>query len=146
MRGLGSSTACGFLVPQPGIEPTPPALQSGFLTTGPPGKSHICIPNELPSDADAAGPQSKLGGKKTQEDNSKYIQRILASVPPESILWPKTSGKCQVIQNKQVSLLYDALDQSLIISQCMLKISTRCMVCRVPNCFFSGGALLTVIL
>ena len=31
--------ACGILVPQPGIEPTPPALEGGVLTTGPPGKS-----------------------------------------------------------------------------------------------------------
>ena len=28
------STACGSLVPQPGIEPTSPALEGGFLTTG----------------------------------------------------------------------------------------------------------------
>ena len=32
-------TTCGILVPQPGIEPTPPALEGGLLTTGPPGKS-----------------------------------------------------------------------------------------------------------
>ena len=31
--------ACGILVPRPGIEPTPPALESEVLTTGPPGKS-----------------------------------------------------------------------------------------------------------
>ena len=31
--------ACGLLTPQPGIEPTSPALQGGFLITGPPGKS-----------------------------------------------------------------------------------------------------------
>ena len=31
--------ACELLVPWPGIEPTSPALQSGFLTTGPQGKS-----------------------------------------------------------------------------------------------------------
>ena len=30
--------ACGILVPQPGIEPVTPALQGGFLTTGPPEK------------------------------------------------------------------------------------------------------------
>ena len=36
--GLNCPTACGILVPQPGIEPTSPALQGGFLTTGPPGK------------------------------------------------------------------------------------------------------------
>ena len=33
--------ACGILAPQPGIEPTPPALEGEVLTTGPPGKSHF---------------------------------------------------------------------------------------------------------
>ena len=33
--------ACGVFVLQPGIEPSSLALQGGFLTTGPPGKSHI---------------------------------------------------------------------------------------------------------
>ena len=36
---LSCFKACGILVPWPGIEPTSPALQSRFLTTGPPGKS-----------------------------------------------------------------------------------------------------------
>ena len=36
--GLSCSAACGILVPQSGIEPVFPALQGGFLTTGPPGK------------------------------------------------------------------------------------------------------------
>ena len=31
--------ACGILVPRPGIEPVPPAVERGVLTTGPPGKS-----------------------------------------------------------------------------------------------------------
>ena len=31
--------ACGILAPQPGVEPTPPALEGEVLTTGPPGKS-----------------------------------------------------------------------------------------------------------
>ena len=31
--------ARGILVPQPGIEPTPPALEGKILTTGPPGRS-----------------------------------------------------------------------------------------------------------
>ena len=30
--------ACGILVPGPEIKPMSPALQGGFLTTGPPGK------------------------------------------------------------------------------------------------------------
>ena len=37
--GLSYLAACGILVPQPGIEPTSPALEGGFLTTGPPAKS-----------------------------------------------------------------------------------------------------------
>ena len=36
---LSCFTACGILAPRPGIEPTTPALQGQFLTTGPPGKS-----------------------------------------------------------------------------------------------------------
>jgi len=31
--------ACEILARQPGIEPLPPALKEGVLTTGPPGKS-----------------------------------------------------------------------------------------------------------
>ena len=36
---LSCPVACGILVPQPGIEPASPALEGGFLTTRPPGKS-----------------------------------------------------------------------------------------------------------
>ena len=39
VRRLSCPAACGILVPQPGLEPASPALQDGFLTTGPPGKS-----------------------------------------------------------------------------------------------------------
>ena len=37
--------ACGILVPRPGIKPTFPALEGGFFTPGPPGKSleHLFI-------------------------------------------------------------------------------------------------------
>ena len=39
-RGLSCSAAYAILVPLPGIKPeSSPALQNGFLTTGPPGKS-----------------------------------------------------------------------------------------------------------
>ena len=37
------SEACGILAPRPGIEPVPPALEGKVLTTGPPGKSLVCI-------------------------------------------------------------------------------------------------------
>lgn len=37
--GLNCPAACGILVPGPGIKPEDPALEDGFLTTGPPGKS-----------------------------------------------------------------------------------------------------------
>ena len=36
---LSCPTACAILVPCPGLEPAPPALQGRFLTIGPPGKS-----------------------------------------------------------------------------------------------------------
>ena len=35
------SMACEILVPQPGIEPMSPMLEGEFLTTGPPGQSHL---------------------------------------------------------------------------------------------------------
>ena len=38
-HGLSCPAACGILVPRLGIEPTSPALEGGFFTTGPPGKS-----------------------------------------------------------------------------------------------------------
>ena len=37
--GLNCPVAYGILVPCPGIEPASPALEGGFFTTGPPGKS-----------------------------------------------------------------------------------------------------------
>ena len=37
--GLSCPTACGILVPGPGIEAMSPALQGGFLSTGSAGKS-----------------------------------------------------------------------------------------------------------
>ena len=48
-RGLFSSylAACRILVPRPGIEPTSPALEGGFLTTGPPGKSPLTALDEV---------------------------------------------------------------------------------------------------
>ena len=37
--GLSCLEECGILATQSGSEPTSPALEGGFLTTGPPGKS-----------------------------------------------------------------------------------------------------------
>ena len=37
--GFNCLPTCGILVPGPGIEPTCPALDGGFLTTGPAGES-----------------------------------------------------------------------------------------------------------
>ena len=42
-HGLSCPVAHGILVPPPGIEPASPALEGRFLTTRPPGKSHIYI-------------------------------------------------------------------------------------------------------
>ena len=38
LHGLICPTACGILVPRPGIEPATPALEGRFLITGLPGK------------------------------------------------------------------------------------------------------------
>ena len=42
LSNCGPGSSCpegsGILVPWPGTEPASPALQGGFLTTGPPGK------------------------------------------------------------------------------------------------------------
>ena len=40
--GLSGPARCGVLVPGSGIEPQSPALEGGFLTAGPPGKSLRC--------------------------------------------------------------------------------------------------------
>lgn len=38
-----ATTAYGILGPRPGMEPEAPALEGGFLTTGPAGKCYIFI-------------------------------------------------------------------------------------------------------
>ena len=48
MRGLSSPVRSGILVPPSGIKLASPALQDGFLTTGPLGKSHYFILKLLP--------------------------------------------------------------------------------------------------
>ena len=40
MHGFSYPKAYGILVPGPGMKPASPALEGGFLTTGPPGKPH----------------------------------------------------------------------------------------------------------
>ena len=39
--GLSCPAACRILVPGPGLKPVSPALEGGFFTTGPPGKSRV---------------------------------------------------------------------------------------------------------
>ena len=41
--GLSCNATCGILVPQPGTEPRSPALEGGFLATGPQGKSQPSV-------------------------------------------------------------------------------------------------------
>ena len=45
---LVAPKACGILVPKPGIEPMSPAVEGGFLTTGPLGKSLNYLFSQLP--------------------------------------------------------------------------------------------------
>ena len=53
------SEACEILVPRLGIEPVSPALASGFLTTGVPGKSSWC-PSDISKQYPAPGDLSPL--------------------------------------------------------------------------------------
>ena len=45
MSWFSGHEAYGILAPQPGIEPTPSALEGEILTTGPPGEvpTHSCL-------------------------------------------------------------------------------------------------------
>ena len=47
--GLSCPIACGTVVPRPEIEPASPALENGFLSTGPPGKAHRLVLQEAVS-------------------------------------------------------------------------------------------------
>ena len=47
VQGLRCLGACGILVPHPGIEPSSPALEDGFLSTGPLGKSFLHVGSQL---------------------------------------------------------------------------------------------------
>ena len=46
-RGLSCPTECGVSAPHPELEPTFPALEGRFLTTGPPGTPHGCFRRHL---------------------------------------------------------------------------------------------------
>ena len=43
VHGLSYSAACGILILRPEIKPVSPALEGGFLTTGPSWKFHLFI-------------------------------------------------------------------------------------------------------
>jgi len=61
--GLSCTVACGILVPWSEIEPISPALESGFLITGSPGKSPV-------------SPLNKLEGAKVLEDTEVQILAV----------------------------------------------------------------------
>ena len=71
--------ACGILVPQPEIEPAPPALEGEVLTTGPPGKS----PNLhfYQSHLFYTQPVTKLQGfKNINKEKTAFINLLLLSL------------------------------------------------------------------
>ena len=43
MFWFSGQEVCRILAPQPGITPSPPALEGEVLTTGPPGKSLLLL-------------------------------------------------------------------------------------------------------
>ena len=76
--------ACGILVPRPGIEPVPPAMEGRFLTARPPEKSlsssfyytpHKCL--SIPTERNEKKEKKSLLGCCTGE--SPYLDRAVSS-------------------------------------------------------------------
>ena len=71
IRGPSCPVAHGIFVPQPRTEPTSPALEGGFLTTGPLGKSLFCpfwsqwssVGTCLPGRVGSGGSLAEVGGQ-----------------------------------------------------------------------------------
>ena len=61
VHGLRCPEVCVVLVPGPGIEPMSPALEGGFLTTGPPGKSLYGILEGIKWDKACENPSTVAG-------------------------------------------------------------------------------------
>ena len=88
--------ACGILVPQPGIEPMSPAvepastaLESRFLTIGPPGKSsHHVFLNSSQNTWDSSGSDGMLNFSYLDQDgHASTSQLLLLSVSLVSSFW-----------------------------------------------------------
>ena len=85
MFWLFGCKACGILSPQPGIKPSPPALEGGVLTTGLPVLllvSHLNLfsPSELLPCLEQLGPnQDRLEEERTDFKDQAPIGRSLGS-------------------------------------------------------------------
>ena len=86
-HGLSCPVACGILVPRPGIEPASPALEGGFFTTGPPGKSLPTFKTALPGDF-PGGPV--VGTSLSSAGGVGSIPGQGAKIPHDS--WPKNQN------------------------------------------------------
>ena len=75
--GLRCPAACGILVPRPGIEPTSPVLEGGFLTTGPPGKSQHLISYKVPEQLKKKNHFCLLNTALGKPRNQKFEVRII---------------------------------------------------------------------
>ena len=77
MSLVSLGAACGILIPQPGIKPISPALQGGFLTTGPLGKSQKSLFKKK---------------KRQKKGNGKYLSVtylvILCIMCMHILVWP----------------------------------------------------------
>ena len=84
----------GFLVVQPGMEPTPPAMEGKVLTAGPPGKSpiktQISVSSHMPSGS-----------------SRSYF-------PLQNVLFRVSSEACGDLKAPLTSTMYHALGRSVL--------------------------------
>ena len=80
-QGPRCPTACGILVPRPGIKPEPTALESRFLTPRPPGK----CPGSVMAVFQGVCPVKLLGPRQTEALHLPLppAQHSLRAIHPE---------------------------------------------------------------
>ena len=95
--GLSCSVGCGILVLWPGIELASPALESGFLTTGPPGKSLIKL-FLIPGGAVIKNSPANVGDRGLIPGLGRSLEKEMAtysSIIAWKILWTEEHGGLQ---------------------------------------------------
>ena len=117
--GLSCPAACGILVPRPGMEPASPALEGGFFTTGPPGKSPHRLLNDSSYCPHGLSPQlSKSTPSPVSHPHSSKLRaevyQPLPSIPGNQTVSPTAAQSLPLMTESQPPL---SLSQVRLSSQ-----------------------------